>query len=100
VIIATPGRLNSLCGHVAENAAQDDEVAMCIKLDEVCELVIDEADMMLALGFKNALSWFAQLVNSESALGFRLVLTSATWGKETSANLSRFESIPNKNPCF
>jgi superfamily II DNA/RNA helicase len=101
VIIATPGRLNSLCGHVAENATQDDgEVAMCIKLDEVCELVIDEADMMLALGFKNALSWFAQLVNAESALGFRLVLTSATWEEETSANLSRFESISEQEPVL
>lgn len=100
VIIATPGRLNSLCGHVAENAAQDEEVAMCIKLDEVCELVIDEADMMLALGFKNALSWFAQLVNAKSALGFRLVLTSATWEEETSANLSRFESLSEQDPVL
>ena len=114
VIIATPGRFNSLCGHVAPNYndkettihtpdtndSDGEEVAMCIKLDQVCELVIDEADMMLALGFQNALNWFAQLVNATSVKGFRLVLTSATWEKETSANLSRFESISEHDPVL
>jgi superfamily II DNA/RNA helicase len=118
VIIATPGRFNSLCGHVApndndnvkettihtpdinDNDNDGEEVAMCIKLDQVCELVIDEADMMLSLGFQNALNWFAQLVNATSAKGFRLVLTSATWEKETSSNLSRFESISEHDPVL
>lgn len=114
LIIATPGRLNSLCGHVVATADgnmsntvttqgdddDDSEVAMCIKLDNVCELVIDEADMMLALGFQTALHWFAQRVNHDSARGFRLVLTSATWEKETSANLSRFESMSEHDPVF
>jgi len=98
VIIATPGRLNSLCGHVATKTATtsqdgESEPAMCIKLDKVTELVIDEADMMLSLGFQKDLNWFAQLVNHASIEGFRVVLTSATWGTATSANLSRFESI-------
>ena len=122
LIIATPGRLNSLCGHVAaqkesedtggldttttesppsnNNNNNNDKVEMCIKLDEVVELVIDEADMMLALGFKDDLAWFAQLVNEESAYGFRLVLTSATWDEETSANLSQFESISEEEPVL
>jgi hypothetical protein len=52
LIIATPGRLNLLCGHVTDDTQ---EAEMCIKLDEIRELVIDEADMMLALGFQNAL---------------------------------------------
>jgi ATP-dependent RNA helicase DBP3 len=110
VIIATPGRLNSLCGYIVpttptdttthDDNDDDNELAMCIKLDNVCELVIDEADMMLALGFKNALLWFAQEVNATSVEGFRLVLTSATWEEETSANLSRFESISQEEPVL
>mmetsp|Transcript_13998 Transcript_13998/g.25314 ORF Transcript_13998/g.25314 Transcript_13998/m.25314 type:complete len:613 (-) Transcript_13998:106-1944(-) len=97
LIIATPGRLNSLCGHVTDDTQ---EAEMCIKLDEIRELVIDEADMMLALGFQNALSWFAQLVNASSVKGFRLVLTSATWDEKTSSNLSRFQSISKHEPVF
>eukprot|EP00978_Attheya_sp_CCMP212_P044001 scaffold297102_cov41-Attheya_sp.AAC.1 len=97
LIIATPGRLNSLCGHVTDDTQEAD---MCIKLDEIRELVIDEADMMLALGFQNALSWFAQLVNASSVKGFRLVLTSATWDEKTSSNLSRFQSISKHEPVF
>jgi ATP-dependent RNA helicase DBP3 len=111
LLIATPGRLNSLCGHVAQEtatttAAQEKgsvtvEDDMCIKLDEISELVIDEADMMLALGFKEDLAWFAQLVNVESAYGFRLVLTSATWDEETSgASLSQFESLSDQEPVL
>jgi ATP-dependent RNA helicase DBP3 len=85
VLIATPGRLNSLCGHVGkeEDTGSDKDAAMCIKLDNVCELVIDEADMMLALGFQNDLDWFAQQLHKD-VTSFRLVLTSATWGSDTS----------------
>jgi len=102
VIIATPGRFNSLCGRVKDNTTptMHDKVDMCIKLDEVCEIVIDEADMMLALGFEDDISWYAQLVNKNNAHGFRLVLTSATWEKETGSNLSQFKSISDQEPVF
>jgi superfamily II DNA/RNA helicase len=122
LIIATPGRLNSLCGRVdvvvggeqpskvsdvaeEQQGEQQGEVqggdvvvveAMggIIKLDRVCEIVIDEADMMLALGFQDDLSWFAQSLNSSCTVGFRLVLTSATWEEQTSAtSMSLFETI-------
>ena len=133
VIIATPGRLNSLCGYnqtagktdtsttdahknATATATAETATTWCIKLDKVCELVIDEADMMLALGFQSAISWFAQLVNgvtstmtmttsgsgsgSASQRGFRLALTSATWEAETNANVSLFKSISKQPPVF
>jgi len=106
LVIATPGRLNSLCGRVAADTntgSQDGDgkaAEMCIKLDDVREMVIDEADMMLAMGFKDDLSWFAQLVNDASDEGFRLVLTSATWDKETGDSLSQFDSISEEEPIF
>ena len=77
-----------------------EKVEMCIKLDEVVELVVDEADLMLSLGFAADLSWFAKLINLESAYGFRLVLKSATWDEETSMNLSLFESISEEEPVL
>jgi len=105
LVIATPGRLNSLCGKGAKEKNADDDldtkkVELCIKVDEVVELVVDEADLMLSLGFAADLSWFAKLVNMESAYGFRLVLTSATWDEQTSANLSLFESISEEEPVL
>ena len=52
--ITTPGRLNSLCGKGGKEKNVNDDldtekVEMCIKLDEVIELVVDEADLMLSL---------------------------------------------------
>merc|ERR1711957_660926 len=63
LVIATPGRLNSLCGKGAKEKNADDDldtkkVELCIKVDEVVELVVDEADLMLSLGFAAGLSWF------------------------------------------
>ena len=46
------------------------------------------------------MSWFAKLINLESAYGFRLVLKSATWDEETSMNLSLFESISEEEPVL
>jgi len=100
VIIATPGRLNSLCGRVKDGTPTTTTSEMCVKLEEVCEMIIDEADMMLALGFQNDISWFAQLLNEESAYGFRLVLTSATWDTQTSASLSLFETNSEEEPVL
>lgn len=115
LIIATPGRLNSLCGrlvvvdsgeeprgdddHQVEERGGEGMVAVetmgtVIQLDRVGEVVIDEADMMLALGFQDDLSWFAQAMNRASAHRFRLVLTSATWEEPISAtSVSLFQTI-------
>lgn len=96
--------------HYSNSEAASTATTWCVKLDNLCELVIDEADTMLALGFQNAISWFTQLVNhatrmkrtsSESASqGFRLVLTSATWEAESNTSLSLFETISKQPPVF
>ena len=52
--ITTPGRLNSLRGKGGKEKNMNDDldtekVETCIKLDEVIEPVVDEADLMLSL---------------------------------------------------
>jgi len=62
-IVATPGRLNDLVGIQA------------IKLEHVSYMVLDEADCMLDMGFKNQIELSLRHVRSDK----QTILTSATW---------------------
>lgn len=63
IIVATPGRLNDLVGIQA------------IKLDHVSYMVLDEADRMLDMGFKNQIELSLRHVRPDK----QTILTSATW---------------------
>jgi len=63
IIVATPGRLNDLVGIQA------------IKLDHVSYVVLDEADRMLDMGFKNQIELSLRHVRPDK----QTILTSATW---------------------
>lgn len=63
IIVATPGRLNDLVGTQA------------VKLDHVSYMVLDEADRMLDMGFKNQIELSLRHVRPDK----QTILTSATW---------------------
>jgi len=63
IVVATPGRLNDLVGIQA------------IKLDHVSYLVLDEADRMLDMGFKNQIELSLRHIRPDK----QTILTSATW---------------------
>uniref|UniRef100_A0A2H8TGM6 RNA helicase n=1 Tax=Melanaphis sacchari TaxID=742174 RepID=A0A2H8TGM6_9HEMI len=63
IVVATPGRLNDLIGIQA------------IKLEHVSYLVLDEADRMLDMGFKNQIELSLRHVRPDK----QTILTSATW---------------------
>lgn len=63
IIVATPGRLKELVGLSAA------------KLDHVSYLVLDEADRMLDMGFKNQI----EMALSSIRYDRQTILTSATW---------------------
>ncbi|CAI6363005.1 unnamed protein product [Macrosiphum euphorbiae] len=63
IIVATPGRLNDLVGIQA------------IKLEHVSYMVLDEADRMLDMGFKNQIELSLRHVRPDK----QTILTSATW---------------------
>ncbi|KAL4100948.1 hypothetical protein QTP88_020976 [Uroleucon formosanum] len=63
IIVATPGRLNDLVGMRA------------VKLDHVSYMVLDEADRMLDMGFKNQIELSLRHVRPDK----QTILTSATW---------------------
>lgn len=63
IIVATPGRLNDLVGIQA------------IKLEHVSYLVLDEADRMLDMGFKNQIELSLRHIRPDK----QTILTSATW---------------------
>jgi len=78
IIVATPGRLNDLVGLQA------------IKLDHVSYMVLDEADRMLDMGFKNQIELSLRHVRPDK----QTILTSATWPKPVQ-NLANYFA---KNP--
>mmetsp|Transcript_21741 Transcript_21741/g.38414 ORF Transcript_21741/g.38414 Transcript_21741/m.38414 type:complete len:575 (-) Transcript_21741:12-1736(-) len=96
LVVATPGRFADLCGLTSGGSDTD----ICIKVDDVCEVVIDEADMMLDLGFQEVLSSIALLVNRKSQDGFRYTVTSATWTNAIASRLALFESLSNQPPIL
>ncbi|XP_022172304.1 probable ATP-dependent RNA helicase DDX43 [Myzus persicae] len=63
IIVATPGRLNDLVGIQA------------VKLDHVSYMVLDEADRMLDMGFKNQIELSLRHIRPDK----QTILTSATW---------------------
>lgn len=63
IVVATPGRLNDLVGIKAVN------------LEHVSYLVLDEADRLLDMGFKNQIELSLRHVRPDK----QTVLTSATW---------------------
>lgn len=63
ILVATPRRLNDLVG------------IMAIKLNHVSYLVLDEADRMLDMGFKNQIELALRHIRDDK----QTILTSATW---------------------
>lgn len=63
IVVATPGRLNDMIGVKAVN------------LEHVSYLVLDEADRMLDMGFKNQIELSLRHVRPDK----QTILTSATW---------------------
>jgi len=63
IIVATPGRLNDLVGIQA------------VKLEHVSYMVLDEADRMLDMGFKNQIELSLRHIRPDK----QTILTSATW---------------------
>jgi len=78
IVVATPGRLNDLIGIQA------------VKLEHVSYLVLDEADRMLDMGFKNQIELSLRHVRPDK----QTILTSATW-PEAVKNLAKYFA---KNP--
>ncbi|GAB3528303.1 ATP-dependent RNA helicase RhlE [Pontibacter brevis] len=80
ILIATPGRLLDLVDHNA------------VKLSEVQTLVLDEADKILSLGFKEEVSRIFSLLPEKR----QNLLYSATMGEEVEGLVSKLLSNPAK----
>ncbi|VVC45586.1 RNA helicase, DEAD-box type, Q motif,Helicase, C-terminal,ATP-dependent RNA helicase DEAD-box, conserved [Cinara cedri] len=78
IVAATPGRLNDLIGQKA------------INLEHVVYLVLDEADRMLDMGFKNQIELSLRQIRSDR----QTVLTSATWPD----SVKKLSKLYTRNP--
>eukprot|EP00038_Savillea_parva_P009267 m.182351 g.182351 ORF g.182351 m.182351 type:complete len:705 (-) comp15511_c0_seq1:16-2130(-) len=61
VIVATPGRLLSLCKY-SEEGSEPVEGGHCVSLAAVATFVLDEADMMLNVGFEDVVAEFLDML--------------------------------------
>lgn len=78
IVVATPGRLNDLIGVNAVN------------LEHVSYLVLDEADRMLDMGFKNQIELSLRHVRPDK----QTILTSATWPTSVQKLVNYFATNP------
>lgn len=78
IVVATPGRLNDLVGQRAVN------------LEHVVYLVLDEADRMIDLGFKNQIELSLRHIRPDR----QTIMTSATWPDD----VKKLSGLYTRNP--